>query len=67
MEPTYFVGIDIAAETFTAAAGTSPWQLLVSATEFTNDAEGFQAFGTWLQRHQLPPTQTVCCMEATGV
>ena len=67
MEQAYFVGIDIAAETFTAAAGTSPWKLLVPAMEFANGAEGFQAFDAWLQRHQLLPANTICCMEATGV
>ena len=66
MQAHYFVGLDIAAETFTTAVGTSPWTLQVAATEFTNDAEGLLAFGAWLQRYQLLPAQTICCMEATG-
>ena len=34
MQAHYFVGLDIAAETFTTAVGTSPWTLQVAATEF---------------------------------
>src|SRR5512135_592071 len=67
MPTQWFVGIDIASATFTAAAGTAPWRLVVSPTEFANGPEGFQAFGQWLEQHSLTPPHTVCCLEATGV
>ncbi|MEK7311189.1 MAG: IS110 family transposase, partial [Chloroflexota bacterium] len=63
----YFVGLDIAAETFTAAIGTTPWKLLVRATPFTNSQDGFQQLVQWLRQQDCTPEQTVLCMEATGV
>lgn len=63
----YFVGLDIAAETFTAAIGTSPWKLLVKAKQFANAQDGFQQFDGWLREQNCPLEQTVVCMEATGV
>ena len=63
----YFVGLDIAAETFTAAIGTTPWQLLVQGTPFINAPEGFQQLDDWLHQHACTFEQTVLCMEATGV
>lgn len=67
MHPQFFVGIDIASDTFTASAGMTPWQLLVPPTEFQNTGEAFPAFRTWLQTHQLTPQDTILCLEATGV
>lgn len=63
----YFVGLDIAAETFTAAIGTTPWKLLVKANQFDNSPDGFQQLCQWLRQHDCTPEQTVLCMEATGV
>jgi len=63
----YFVGLDIAAETFMAAMGTSPWKLLVKAKQFANGQDGFQQFDAWLREQQCSLEQTVICMEATGV
>jgi transposase len=63
----YFVGLDLAAETFTAAIGTTPWQLLVPGTQFDNTPDGFQNLDAWLHQHASPLEQTVLCMEATGV
>ena len=63
----YFVGLDIAAETFTAAIGTTPWKLLVRSQQFPNSADGFQQLTQWLREHDCTLEQTVLCMEATGV
>ncbi len=65
--PKYFVGIDIASETFTAAAGVEPWQLTVKARQFDNALDSFPKLLGWLQQHGLVREQTVLCMEATGV
>lgn len=65
--PRYFVGLDIASEQFHAAVGGCPWSLQVPATEFANEPEGFQAFLTWLAHQGCSPTDSVLCMEATGV
>ena len=63
----YFVGLDIAAETFTAAIGTAPWKLLVRGTEFPNTPDGFVQFLSWLHQQDCSPSQSILCMEATGV
>ena len=63
----YFVGLDVAAETFMAAIGTTPWKLLVHATPFDNSPAGFQAVCQWLREHHCTPEETALCMEATGV
>jgi len=63
----FFVGLDIAAETFAAAIGTTPWKLLVPGTEFSNTPDGFNAFLNWLRQSQCATEESVVCMEATGV
>lgn len=63
----YFVGVDIASQTFTAAAGAMPWRVILKPQAFSNEEAGFQAFVDWLTQHQLLAGQTVICMEATGV
>jgi transposase len=68
MSPSrYFVGIDVASEQFHAAIGTAPWRVLVKATAFPNTSEGFDQFRTWLTAQSCTPSDTVLCMEATGV
>jgi transposase len=63
----YFVGIDIAASTFTAAVGIMPWEAVLKPQEFENSEDGFQELLDWLSIHQLPAEQSIVCMEATGV
>lgn len=65
--PRYFVGIDIAAETFTAAAGVEPWRITVKPVAFVNELDSFPKLIGWLGQHGLNRDQTVLCMEATGV
>jgi len=62
-----FIGIDVAAATFTAAVGGSPWQVLAPPQEFSNNLEGFRAFMDWLAEHHVDRRKAVACMEATGV
>ena len=66
-QPQYFVGIDIASETFTAAAGEAPWQLTVRPQQFDNELASFPQFRGWLHQHGLTQADTVLCMAATGV
>jgi transposase len=65
--PKYFVGIDIASETFTAAAGVEPWQLQVKPQQFVNELDSFPKFLGWLRQNSLKPEYTILCMESTGV
>lgn len=63
----WFIGLDIAAETFTAAIGTTPWKLLVQGTEFANSPAGFEQLMDWLHQHRCAADESALCMEATGV
>jgi transposase len=63
----YFVGVDIASATFTACVGTTPWAIMVKPETFANEEDGFASFLGRLKEQDLPPDQTVVCMEATGV
>jgi transposase len=63
----YCVGVDIASNTFTAAVGKMPWQLILQPQTFENTEDGYQRLIEWLVQHHLPAEQTVVCMEATGV
>jgi transposase len=63
----YFVGIDIASATFTACIGTTPWAVVMKPETFDNHEDGFASFLDRLKEQNLPPDQTVACMEATGV
>jgi len=68
-KPRYFVGIDIAAATFTSAIGEmgEKWQLTVKATPFDNTFDSFPKYLAWLQAHGVRPENAILCMEATGV
>ncbi len=67
MSTQYFVGLDIAAETFVACVLQAPWQEVLAPREFGNDPAGFDEFLAWLAAQQIRAEATVICMEATGV
>jgi hypothetical protein len=48
----YFVGIDIASNTFTASVGTMPWKVVLKPQEFENTEDGFQTWLDWLTKHK---------------
>jgi len=69
-KPDFFVGIDIASLTFTAAVGQlqeGSWRIVGKPKEFGNHYESFPDFLHWLQEQQLTPHTCVLCMEASGV
>jgi transposase len=65
--PTYYIGIDVAADTFTAAIFTSPGQPTVAGPQFANSMEGLEEFHRWLDQRRAVPGNAVLCLEATGV
>lgn len=68
-KPRFFVGLDIAAATFTSAVGRMDerWQIVVRPATFANALDSFAPYLSWLQDHGLQPDNCVLCMEATGV
>ncbi|MCW5876716.1 MAG: IS110 family transposase, partial [Anaerolineales bacterium] len=63
----FFVGIDVASASFTAAVGTHPWQIVLPPQEFSNNLEGFRSLLDWLNEQRIPFKRSVVCLEATGV
>lgn len=63
----YFVGVDIASSSFMVSVGTQPWKLLLKPQEFENTEDGYQALLDYFSNHQMSVSQTIICMEATGV
>jgi transposase len=69
-KPHFFVGIDIAAATFTSAVGSSRndrWQKEGRPSTFANEYDSFAKYLQWLQEHGVERDNSVICMEATGV
>ena len=60
-----FVGIDIAASSFTAL-WTTDGKMLPSAVTFSQSPAGFAAFQQQLQATGVAPAQTLIVLEATG-
>jgi len=66
----YYVGIDPASESFVASIFAPPGEKSSNAgpREFSNDADGFDAFRDWLaNREELVGAEILICVEQTGV
>lgn len=63
----YFIGIDIAADDFTAAILTTPDKPFHVRETILNCADGFRSFEQWLASHKVTLRNSVVCLEATGV
>lgn len=63
----FSVGVDIASSTFTVSVGEIPWKVVLKAQTFENVEAGYQTLLEWLTEHHLSASETVVCMEATGV
>ena len=67
LERRHLVGIDPAAETFTAALVVRLDEGAEATKTFSNTEEGFAAFEAWLNDREAVPSQTLVCVENTGV
>jgi transposase len=65
--PSIYIGIDVASESFTAAGLTAPEKTLARPHEFENAHDGFIRLIEWLDDHAASPEQTIIVMESTGV
>lgn len=69
-KPHFFVGIDIAAASFTSAVGSSTndrWQKEGRPATFANEYDSFGQYLQWLHQQGVGQANAVLCMEATGV
>jgi len=68
-KPLFYIGIDIAATTFTSSIGCadSHWHIIGRPETFENIFDSFAKFSGWLRDHGVKANNSVACMEATGV
>jgi len=65
--PQFVVGVDIAAESFTLSSYDTASQIYSASQFFPSDPEGLEKLQSYLDDHHLSPSNTVFCMESTGV
>ena len=65
--PQILVGVDIAAESFTLTSHDTKSKSYGPSQLFQSDPEGLEKFQSYLDDHGMTPSNTVFCMEATGV
>jgi len=64
---SYFVGVDISAETFACSIFCTPDAPVHTRDGFVNTPSGFEALDEWLVAQGATPQNSVICLEATGV
>lgn len=66
-KPKFYIGIDIAADTFAVSILTQENSLVARKEEFANKNGGFTLLIKWLKQCKVKASDTVVCMEHTGV
>jgi transposase len=66
-DPKVVVGLDIGAETFTAAALRSAGDVGEMKESLANTPEGYDELAAWMKERGITKEQGVVCLEATGV
>ncbi len=65
--PLHYIGVDIADQTFSATHYSSAEQKYSKHQTLANTPAGFEEFEAWFKKRGVDSTNTVVCMEATGV
>lgn len=65
--PQYFIGIDVASESFTVAIYHPQVKTTSSPVTLQNDAQGFHQLLQGLSNQGISPQTAIVCLEATGV
>ncbi len=63
----YFIGIDIAKDDFTSSIYSSDSIKLPAPLQVSNNIRGFEQFEAWLIEHKISSSNSIVCLEATGV
>lgn len=64
---TYFIGVDIASDSFVVSVCKDPDNFISKAAVWDNTPEGYDKFLSWLKDKGYTLNNCVVCMEATGV
>lgn len=67
LKNTYFIGLDIACDDFVASIYQSPKIPIITKEHIENNPDGFSLLISWLKEHNINQSNSVICMEATGV
>ena len=63
----YFIGLDIACDDFVASIYESPEKKVTTKEAIENNPDGFSMLVSWLKEQGIDSSNSVICMEATGV
>ena len=63
----YFIGIDIAKDTFVASIFHKPKETVLTKENLSNDKHGYDELILWLGEHGITRSNCQVCLEATGV
>jgi len=63
----YFIGLDMACESFAASIYQSPETQPITKEAITNNPDGFNMLISWLKSNNISKSNSIVCMEATGV
>jgi transposase len=63
----YFIGLDIACDDFAASIYQSPETPAITKEAITNNPDGFNMLISWLKSNNISKSNSIVCMEATGV
>jgi transposase len=64
---TFYIGLDIAANDFAASIYQSPEIPVIVKESISNNPDGYNMLISWLKEHNIGRSNSVICMEATGV
>jgi len=62
-----FIGLDMACDDFVASIYESPEKQVITKETIENNPDGFAIFIKWLKEHNINSSNSIICMEATGV
>jgi transposase len=63
----YYIGLDMACDSFVASIYQNPEQKVITKENIENNPDGFSMFVNWLKEHNIDSSNSIICMEATGV
>lgn len=64
---TYYIGLDMACDSFVASIYEAPQKQVVTKENIENNPDGFETLVTWLKERGINKSNSAVCMEATGV
>jgi len=64
---SYFIGLDMACDNFVASIYQSPEKPVMIKEAIENNPDGFSMLISWLKEQGVTSSNSVICMEATGV